>query len=89
MNPAELKGRKFHCDLNVPYHAEDKLTDRLKFIAKLGWDAVAITTIVKSGEVPRVFPLFQSISEICYKKLKILQKSKFHFHRPKLKKLMG
>ena len=50
MNPAELRGRKLHCDLNVPYHAEDKLTDRLKFIAKLGWDAVAITTLVKSGE---------------------------------------
>ena len=50
MNPTELKGRHFKCDLNVPHHAENKLTERLSFIAKLGWDAVAITTRVKSGE---------------------------------------
>ena len=42
MNPVELKGRQLHCDLNVPYHGEDKLNDRLRFMARLSWDAGVI-----------------------------------------------
>ena len=50
MNPLEIKGKYLHCDLNVPYHGESKLADRLKMIKRMDWDAVCINTLVKSGQ---------------------------------------
>ena len=50
MNPLDIKGKYIHCDLNVPYHGESKLVDRLQMIKRMGWEAVCITTLVKSGQ---------------------------------------
>ena len=50
MNPLEIKGKYLHCDLNVPYHGESKLADRLQMIKRMDWDAVCINTLVKSGQ---------------------------------------
>ena len=50
MNPLDIKGKYLHCDLNIPYHGEEKLADRLKMAQDMGWDCVAITVKIKSGE---------------------------------------
>ena len=54
MDPLELKGRYIHCDLNVPRMGQSPLKDRLRMISELGWECVAISTYVPSGqEIPK------------------------------------
>ena len=50
MDPLELKGKYIHCDLNVPRAGTGKLSSRLKMISELGWECVAVSTYVASGQ---------------------------------------
>lgn len=53
MDPLELKGKYIYCDLNVPRTGTSKLNDRLKLISELGWECVAVSIFVSSGqEIP-------------------------------------
>ena len=46
MNPLEIRNNYVVCDLNVPYHGEEKLADRLKGIYNLqAWVSLLLPII--------------------------------------------
>ena len=58
MDPLELRGEYIHCDLNVPVQGSSKLCDRLRLISELGWNCIALSVYVPSGEaIPLPPPL--------------------------------
>ena len=80
MDPLKAKGRVLSCDLNVPRNGSSKLSERLEWMAELGWQSVAITTYVTSGdEIPPPIEIKDSFGLECFQRVTVSWKYLFKY----------
>lgn len=90
MDPLKAKERVLSCDLNVPRNGSSKLSERLEWMAELGWQSVAITTYVSSGdEIPPPIDIKDSFGLECFQRVTVRLKyfRKHIFDEVNIKKL--
>lgn len=72
MDPLKAKGKVLSCDLNVPRNAASKLSERLEWLAELGWESVAVSTYVSSGEeIPPPIDVKETFGLDCFNRITV------------------